>query len=300
MSLLNQIIKTCQKLDLKPDVIFAGQYFIIDLDLRNKLVNATPHLPLIEIGPGLGTLTEPLAKRSQPIIAIEIDSRLKPILLPLQEKYPNLLLIFANVLKISFHQLKKNLRATKMSFWLVGNLPYQLVEPLILKLAQNPKEREVIAGAVFLVSERSGQEMVKKKPPRTKLGILSNSFFQPQLVETGIEKTSFWPPPRTRPAIIKLTKKGLKELMSLPPDFIWHYLFEHTRAKIKNALREAIIAFFRQQPGSRNKPFTKNQARKIINDFNLPTQMLEKSVEQLNQEELNLVDKVLFSFFSYY
>lgn len=261
---------------------------MVSEEVRNQFLSRIPCLPIIEIGPGLGVITEPMAKRGLPIMVVEIDRRFAPVLLPLQKRYPNLTVVFANALKINFRQEGEKLRVGKEGVWLVGALPYQLVEPLMLKLARNPEEKRVIAGATLLVSERSARQMIKERPPRAKLGMLTTSLFKPRLVKMGIDKSNFWPQPRTRSAIIELTGWGQGELLVQPANFLWRYLFSHSRAKIKNALREGLIAW--QQGG-----LTKNQARSLIVQLNLPDQLLNKSTEQLNRSELEKLDQALFS-----
>jgi len=283
-SLLSWTKATLQKLSLKPDLKHKGQHFLVDKNLGKFLISQLPELPIIEIGSGLGAITGFLVQRNLPVVAVEIDRRFEPILAPLQEKYSNLKVIFANVLKVDFSQIEKEFKF-KNKVWLTGNLPYQLVEPLLLKLVRNPKEREVIAGATFLISERSAREMGKLKPPRGKLGILATSLFNFQLIKVGIGKENFWPPSRTSSAIVKLTKLKPKELYSSPSRFLWYRLFTHPRSKVKNSLREGLVILFQT---------TKNQARAIIKKLGLSENLLEKTVEQLNGNQLEELDKAIF------
>ncbi len=296
------------RLDGKLETKHWGQHFLVDEKVRNQLVEQVPLMPVVEIGPGLGALTEPLARRALPMAAIEIDRRFEPVLQPLQAKYPHLKVIFANALRVDFFQLAKEMG--KEQIWLAGNLPYQLLEPLLLKLIRQRRGKEIVAGATFLISQRSAWEMVKDRPPRTKLGLLAASLFDGYLAKEKIGRESFWPQPRTQSAIIHLERRDKRALAAQPVDFIWRYLFGHPRARVENALREAFIAldYARSQMegdkkiAHRREPekfLTKNRSRELVRQLKLPARLGELPVEQLGNMELEDLDRALFELVDY-
>ena len=287
-ALLTKTKNLCADLGIRPDTSHRGQHFLINSKIRDLLLEEIPILPVIEIGAGLGTLTEPLAKRGLPLRAIETDQRFIPFLGFLEGKYPQLISWFTSALKIDFAQLAKGMGAYHQGVWLAGSPPYQLMEPLLMKFVSRPAESQVILGVTFLISQRSAREIIRQQPPRTKLGLLANSLFSGQIVMDNIGPENFWPRPRTQSAIVKL----IRHLQPAQPrsSFIWRYLFRHPRAKVKNALREALIALstLRQK-----ETLTKNQARQIIQQLSLPEKISESAIGQLSNKELGQLDQKL-------
>jgi len=336
-TLLKWTQEKCDSLAIKPDTKHKGQHFLVDREIRDRLVAQVPYRPVIEIGPGLGILTRSLVSRGLPITAIEIDRCFGPVLELLTRECSNLRVIFGNALKVDFFQIAQQMQAGPEGVWLVGALPYQLLEPLMLKLARKEEERAVIAGITFLISERSAQEVSKDRPPRGKLSILTSSMFEKTSIETGIDKHCFWPPPRTTSAIVSLRALVPQELVNPPTRFLWQRLFAKPGAKIKNTLREGLIELWRsresltidkksanrrerkrtketlrqfrgpakrvieewtlQDTRVRRGIMTKKQARDLIEQLGLDKNLLEKSVEQLNATELKLLDEALFRVF---
>ncbi len=329
------IVKQLEKWGLASETKTLSQYFLVNKKIKDQLLVSIPYVPLIEIGPGPGILTKPLAKRGLPIAAIEIDHRFQLPLQKLEERYPNLRVVFANALKVDFSDLAREIGTDEEGVWLVGNLPYQLTEPLMLKLARFPQERKDIAGATFLISERTANEMVKNSFPRGKIGIVTKAIFDVEEVASGIEKDSFYPKPRTKSALVVLRKLNEEEAVASVNRFVWQSLFAKPGAKVKNALREAIINLWRerersvldkrlanrrerrraretlgrlkgsvssviekwksQQGEEKGGVMTKNKARQLIEELALPDRLLEQSVEQLNTTELEKLDRALTS-----
>ncbi len=325
-SLISSTRNICEDLGIRPNTEHWGQHFLVDKEIRDQLVERVPSMPVVEIGPGLGVLTEPLVQRGLPITAVEIDRRFEPVLQALQEKYPHLQVVFANVLKMDFSRLAKVMGEKRI--WLMGALPYQLLEPLMLKLVRRRGESEVVAGATFLISQRSARAITKNQPPRVKLGLLAASLFDSYLVREKIGRESFWPQPQTQSAIVHLTQRSDRELAGRPVDFVWRFLFAHPRAKVENALREAFIALHRvrtsitvdkrmshrrdrrrakaelrkfnglveRREDIESKTFlTKNRSRALVDQLKLPERIRQLSVEQLDSMALEDLDRALFA-----
>ena len=325
-NLISSTRNVCENLGIRPNTEHWGQHFLVDKEVRDRLVERVPPMPVVEIGPGLGVLTEPLAQRDLPITAVEIDRRFEPVLQTLQKKYPHLQIVFANVLKIDFSRFAKAMGEKQI--WLTGALPYQLLEPLMLKLIRRRGESEVVAGATFLISQRSAWAITKSQPPRAKLSLLAASLFNSYLVREKIGRENFWPQPRTQSAIIHLTRCSDRELVARPVDFIWRFLFAHPRARVENALREAFIVLHqvqtsitvdkrmfhrrdRRRAKARLRKFngpvgqwednkggaflTKNRSRALVDQLGISERIRQLSVEQLDNMALEDLDQVLFA-----
>jgi 16S rRNA (adenine1518-N6/adenine1519-N6)-dimethyltransferase len=247
---------------------------LIDFIPKNKT--------LVEIGAGPGNFTRHLLPIAKRVIAIEIDEKFKPELNKLALQYQNLEVIFDNAVNI----LKKSnfvnlVKVDKNNVWLVGNLPYHIVEPLFMQIFKID-----IGGCVFLIGGRLADRIhLKKENSRFgKLTILINTFYHFDF-KGYIYKNNFYPPPKTTSAIIVLEPRKRSEFIQNKSKFIWKYLFTSSPhgPLIKNAIRKGLIKY----NNKRGEKLTKNQARKIIKNLKIPKTISDKSLEQLNNEELN-------------
>ena len=247
-----------------------GQHFLKNEKLLSLVVEQIPYdSRVLEIGAGPGQLTEKLAQRVTEVNAVEIDTQFMPVLEKLEKKYQNLNVIFENVLKLDFDEYK--------NCWIVGNLPYHIIEPLMNKLIRVP-----IAGAVFLVGETFAN--------LDKLGKLSlevKTFFETKLL-AKVSKDNFFPKPRTESALLLFKPLSEDIYESDKKMFLMRQLFL-TSGKgplLKNVLMNSLVNF---------NHCTKNEARAMVAEYKLPEITLEKSFEQLNNEEYLVLYKALAS-----
>ena len=108
-----------------------GQNFLIDMNIMRRIVDAAEldeHTGALEIGPGIGALTEQLAKKASRVTAVEIDNRLIPILHEVMEPYPNVSVVHGDVLKVDLHALLEDRFQEVERVSVVANLP-QIVGP---------------------------------------------------------------------------------------------------------------------------------------------------------------------------
>ena len=115
-----------------------GQNFLINQDVVDKIVESsdiTKQDLVIEIGPGLGTLTKELLKKAGKVICIELDKKMIKILTDRFSLYDNFEVIYADVLKINFHKIIKEEKEKQgfQSAKIVANLPYYITTPIIMK-----------------------------------------------------------------------------------------------------------------------------------------------------------------------
>jgi 16S rRNA (adenine1518-N6/adenine1519-N6)-dimethyltransferase len=245
-----------------------GQHFLKNEGLLSLIVDQIPYdSKVLEIGAGPGQLTEKLAQRVTEVHAVEIDTKFMPILEKLEKKYQNLNVIFGNVLKLDFGEYK--------NCWIVGNLPYHIIEPLISKIIRVP-----ITGAIFLVGKTFAN--------LNKFGKLSlevNTFFESKLL-AKVSKDNFYPKPRTESAILMFKPLGEEIYKNDKKMFLIRQLFLTSGKSplLKNVLMNSLVNF--------NKS-TKNEARAMVAEYKLSETMLNKSFEQLNNEEYLKLYKVL-------
>ena len=149
-----------------------GQNFLIDTNILNRIVDfaeLTEESGAIEIGPGIGALTEQLAKRSKKVTAFEIDQRLLPILADTLSPYNNVKIIHEDILKADVGQVIDEEFADIQDLMVVANLPYYVTTPIILKLLS---ENLPIRGIVCML-QKEVADRIAAKPGTKEYGSLS-------------------------------------------------------------------------------------------------------------------------------
>lgn len=185
-----------------------GQNFLIDPNiLRNitKYAELTEEHGAIEIGPGIGALTENLARASKKVVAYEIDQRLFPILEDTLAPYDNVKIIHNDVLKADVGQMIEEEFAGVSDIMVVANLPYYVTTPIIMKLLE---EQLPIRGLVVML-QKEVAERISAKPGTKEYGSLSIAiqYFTRAEVVMIVPKTVFMPQPNVDSAVIRLLKR---------------------------------------------------------------------------------------------
>jgi len=175
-----------------------GQNFLIDKGVLRKIIEAANLQPediVLEIGPGLGTLTVELAKKAEKVIAIEKDPKMVEILKETLKDFQNVEIIQKDILKIPDSRFQI-LNSDK----LVANLPYYVVSPVIRKFLESespPKE-------MILMVQKEVAQRICAQPPDMNLLAVSVQFYAEPKIISYVPKTSFWPQPKVDSAIIKI------------------------------------------------------------------------------------------------
>ena len=190
-----------------------GQNFLIDGNIVRKIVseaNITSNDYVLEIGPGMGTLTEELALRAKKVVAVELDNTLIPILEETIGKYNNVEVIHGDILKVDIEKLIND-KLNGGPIKVVANLPYYVTTPIIGKLIEDNLNIDSI---IVMVQKEVAERMVAQ-PGGKEYGTLSvfiNFYCQPEII-VKVPKTVFMPQPKIDSAIIKLKiKKELPEI----------------------------------------------------------------------------------------
>lgn len=183
-----------------------GQNFLIDDNAIDAIVNSSNIIKedlVIEIGPGLGTLTKPLLENAGKVICIELDDRMIKILEDRFGLYNNFELINNDVLKVDLNKLiLENKNETIKYAKVVANLPYYITTPIIMKLLE---ERLDIESITVMIQKEVADRLVAK-PGETNTGAITyaiNYYTKPSRIYE-VDKTSFIPAPEVNSTIIKL------------------------------------------------------------------------------------------------
>lgn len=266
--------KRC-KLKARTDI---GQHFMINtkiLDLISELVPKKNKV--IEIGAGLGQMTEKLAARTEKLIAVEIDERFFDRLHTVAEKNKNIEIMIGNVLKLNNNVFD--------DAWVVGNIPYHITEPLMSKMIKTR-----IKGMVLLVGSSFAKEALAIESNIDdfgKLSMLVNTFYIATVV-CSVGKENFDPQPRTESTIIRFVPRNDGIYREDVKMFLMKRLFMTSNHSplIKSVLREGLIKY-------NDMKMTKNEARDMIASFKIPESILNKPFEQLNNNEYGVVNDAL-------
>jgi 16S rRNA (adenine1518-N6/adenine1519-N6)-dimethyltransferase len=179
-----------------------GQNFLVDEHHLEKIVAAAcldPGDVVLEIGPGLGTLTARLAAQAGSVIAVEKDRRLQPVLQETVGHLPNVRLVFADALEVDYPALLSEGRAAKV----VANLPYYITTPVLETLLRCSVPWQLF---VFLV-QKEVAERLQAGPGRKQYGVLTvlAQFYAQIDVVAQVPGSAFFPAPRVTSAVVRLT-----------------------------------------------------------------------------------------------
>lgn len=188
-----------------------GQNFLVDENALNQIVSSSGISEedlVIEIGPGLGTLTSMLLEKAGKVIAIELDKKVLTILNDRFMLYKNFELINNDVLKVDLKQLiSKNLNEKIKNCKVVANLPYYITTPIIMKLLQEKLELD----SITVMVQKEVADRLVAIPGDKEAGSITYSiyYFADSKIIVDVPRTSFIPAPEVDSSVINL--KLLKE-----------------------------------------------------------------------------------------
>ncbi|OEH92623.1 16S rRNA (adenine(1518)-N(6)/adenine(1519)-N(6))-dimethyltransferase RsmA [Bacillus solimangrovi] len=183
-----------------------GQNFLIDTNILRNIVdfaNLTEGSGAIEIGPGIGALTEQLAKKAEKVVAFEIDQRLLPILNETLAPYKHVEIIHQDILEAEVRSMIEEKMQGIKDIMVVANLPYYVTTPILMKLLT---ENLPVRGIVVMLQKEVADRIAAR--PGTKdygsLSIAIQYYSEAEVVMT-VPKTVFVPKPNVDSAVIRLT-----------------------------------------------------------------------------------------------
>lgn len=183
-----------------------GQNFLIDTNILEKIVEEARIEKddcVIEIGPGIGTMTQYLAGQAAQVIAIEIDSMLIPILQETLADYKNVTIINEDILKVNIQQILEERNQGKPAK-VVANLPYYITTPIIMELLENKVPLE----SITVMVQKEVAERMQQGPGSKEYGALSLAvqyYTKPEIV-AQVGPNCFIPRPNVGSAVIHLRK----------------------------------------------------------------------------------------------
>lgn len=238
-----------------------GQNFLIDQHIIDKIITGselTKDDVVIEIGPGIGSLTQILAENSKKVIAIEIDKKLIPILEDTLQNYSNILIINNDILKTDLNKLieqENNNKPVKV----IANLPYYITTPIIMGIFEN----NINIDSITVMVQKEVADRMKAKPGTKDYGALSLAvqfYSEPEII-TNVGCNCFIPRPKIGSAVIRLKKYKDRKIKVNDEKL----LFKIIRAAFNQRRKTLINSLYNQG----NLNLSKDELLKIIKEIDL-------------------------------
>ncbi len=182
-----------------------GQNFLIDTHVLDKIIRAaqiTEEDLVLEIGPGIGTLTQYLCEHAREVIAVEIDRQLIPVLSETLSPYQNVTVLNEDILKVDLKALVKERNQGK-PIKVVANLPYYITTPIIMELF----EKHVPLSSITVMVQKEVADRMQAKPGSKDYGALSLAvqYYANPYIAAFVPPNCFMPRPNVGSAVIRLT-----------------------------------------------------------------------------------------------
>lgn len=222
-----------------------GQNFLIDQNILNKIVTAAgldQTKGALEIGPGIGALTEKLAQEAEKVVAVEIDQRLLPILEEVLAPYPQVHVVHGDVLKLDLKALFAAEFGNVSGVSVVANLPYYVTTPILMKLLEEKLPLEHI---VVMIQKEVAERMAAA-PGGKEYGSLSIAvqyYSVPELICT-VPHSVFIPQPNVESAVIRLSVRETPAVVVEDEAFFFQVVqasFAQRRKTISNNLKSRFF-----------------------------------------------------------
>ena len=219
-----------------------GQNFLIDTHVLEKIMDAaeiTKEDCVVEIGPGIGTMTQYLAERAKEVVAVEIDKNLIPILQETLQEYDNVTIVNEDILKVDLNRLVEERNENK-PVKVVANLPYYITTPIIMGLFEN----HVPLKSITVMVQKEVADRMKVGPGTKDYGALSLAvqfYAKPEIV-ANVPPNCFIPRPGVGSAVIRLTCHETCPVLVKDEKFMFSLIraaFNQRRKTLLNSLSNA-------------------------------------------------------------
>lgn len=276
-------IEILQKYNFKLQKKF-GQNFLIDNNILEKIIDAaeiTKEDCVLEIGPGIGTMTRYLAERAKNVIAVEIDNNLIPILQDTLKDHQNIKIIHSDILKVDINRIVEEENGGK-PVKVVANLPYYITTPIIMALFEN----HVAMQSITIMVQKEVADRMQAGPGSKDYGALSLAvqyYARPEVI-TRVPASCFLPKPNVDSTVIRLTKYETPPVEIKDEAFLFAIIraaFNQRRKTLVNALSNAAI------PGVNKENITEALQKMGLS--------LVVRGEALNLEQFSELSNLLFS-----
>lgn len=215
-----------------------GQNFLIDGHVIGKIIRAaeiTKDEVVLEIGPGIGTMTQYLAEAAGEVFAVEIDKNLLPILAETLAEYDNVTVVNEDILKVDIATLTGG-RPVKV----VANLPYYITTPIIMGLFEN----HIPATSITVMVQKEVAERMQAGPGGKDYGALSLAvqYYAEPYIVANVPPNCFMPRPNVGSAVIRLTRHSEPKIVVKDEKFMFKLIrasFNQRRKTLQNGINNS-------------------------------------------------------------
>lgn len=248
-----------------------GQNFLIDTHVLDKIIAASDISKddlVLEIGPGIGTMTQYLSEAAREVVAVEIDKSLIPILEDTLSEFPNVTVINDDILKVDILKLAQE-RNNGKPIKVVANLPYYITTPIIMGLF----EKKVPLDSITIMVQKEVADRMKTGPGSKDYGALSLAvqyYAKPEIV-ANVPPNCFMPRPNVGSAVIRLNRyeKSPVEIMDE------NLMFRIIRASF-NQRRKTLLNGLKNYDGLQ---YTKEEIEEAIKECGFPPSIRGEALE---------------------
>jgi len=247
-----------------------GQNFLIDARIPERIAELSginDSCGVVEIGPGIGTLTVQLASRASKVVAIELDKKLLPVLSETLRDYPNVEVINKDALKIDFRELAED-KLQGLRPLVCANIPYNITSPLISKLIESR-----CFETITLMIQREVASRICAKPSTpdySSFTIYVNYYTEPQIL-FDVPPSSFIPQPKVWSSVVLLKKRALPPA-EIENERIFFKLVKASFEQRRKTLVNGIFAAF----GDR---ISKTEIQKLLENCGFPANIRGEAID---------------------
>ena len=252
-----------------------GQNFLIDENILQKVIqgaDVTSGDLVLEIGPGVGTLTSALAGQGAEVVAVELDRGLLPILDETLAEFPNAKVIHGDIMKLDLNDLVSNTLKGK-PFKVVANLPYYITTPIIMRFL----EEDMPYTSITVMIQKEVAERMAAEPGSKDYGALSVAvqFYTLPRIVGKVPAKVFMPPPNVESTIITLEKRS-EPAVNVTSNKRFFQVVKAAFAQRRKTLLNSLLA-------SNLTGLSKEAISNLLQDLNISPQ---RRGETLSLEEL--------------
>lgn len=252
---------------------FLGQHFLKDLSIAHDIadtVDACPDLPILEVGPGMGVLTQFLMKKERPVKVVELDFESVAFL---RENFPAL---EGNIIEDDFLQLNLERVFDGKPFVLTGNYPYNISSQIFFKMLDN---KDLIPCCTGMIQKEVAERIAAGPGSKTYgiLSILIQAWYKVEYLFT-VNEHVFNPPPKVKSAVIRMTRNETTDLGC--NERLFKLIVKTTFNQRRKTLRNSISSILeRENPLSADPIFNKRPEQLSVQEFIELTNRVETALK---------------------